>query len=206
MRRCWSGRAISVLLLVTFGRPAGRAALPASLQHRLRGIAATGLDRRRHRLDHRARSASSGCGPIRCSGLATIILAAGRGLGDRYAAYAVGKRRRAEAGTAHQPEQDLVRAARRGAGRHAGRAGLLDPACFGSAWRLALLSGGLAVVEQIGDIAESYAKRRFGVKDSGNLIPGTWRPARSARRHAGGHCRGRHCSVVVTGGSVLTWR
>ena len=39
-------------------------------------------------------------------------------------------------------------------------------------WWLALVSGGLAVVEQIGDIAESYAKRRFGAKDSGNLIPG----------------------------------
>jgi phosphatidate cytidylyltransferase len=39
-------------------------------------------------------------------------------------------------------------------------------------WRITLLSGGLAVVEQIGDIAESYAKRRFGAKDSGSLIPG----------------------------------
>ena len=39
-------------------------------------------------------------------------------------------------------------------------------------WPTALLSGGLAIVEQIGDIAESYAKRHFGAKDSGNLIPG----------------------------------
>jgi phosphatidate cytidylyltransferase len=38
--------------------------------------------------------------------------------------------------------------------------------------RLALISGALAIVEQIGDIAESYAKRQFGVKDSGGLIPG----------------------------------
>jgi len=38
--------------------------------------------------------------------------------------------------------------------------------------RLALTSGALAIVEQIGDIAESYAKRRFGAKDSGGLIPG----------------------------------
>ncbi len=37
---------------------------------------------------------------------------------------------------------------------------------------LIALSGGLAVVEQIGDIAESFAKRRFGVKDSSGLIPG----------------------------------
>jgi phosphatidate cytidylyltransferase len=30
----------------------------------------------------------------------------------------------------------------------------------------------LAVIEQMGDLAESYAKRRFGVKDSSSLIPG----------------------------------
>jgi phosphatidate cytidylyltransferase len=37
-------------------------------------------------------------------------------------------------------------------------------------------AGGLAtllgMVAQAGDLAESYAKRRFGVKDSGRLIPG----------------------------------
>jgi phosphatidate cytidylyltransferase len=37
---------------------------------------------------------------------------------------------------------------------------------------LALISGGLAVVAQLGDLAESHAKRHFGVKDSSNLIPG----------------------------------
>jgi phosphatidate cytidylyltransferase len=41
-----------------------------------------------------------------------------------------------------------------------------------SAASLTLLSAGLAVVEQFGDLAESMAKRRFGVKDSGGLIPG----------------------------------
>jgi phosphatidate cytidylyltransferase len=41
-----------------------------------------------------------------------------------------------------------------------------------SAVPLTLLSAGLAVVEQFGDLAESLAKRRFGVKDSGSLIPG----------------------------------
>ena len=39
-------------------------------------------------------------------------------------------------------------------------------------WPAVLISGGLAIVEQIGDIAESYAKRHFGAKDSGGLIPG----------------------------------
>ena len=36
----------------------------------------------------------------------------------------------------------------------------------------AAIGAGLAVVEQLGDLAESYAKRRFGAKDSGSLIPG----------------------------------
>jgi phosphatidate cytidylyltransferase len=37
---------------------------------------------------------------------------------------------------------------------------------------LVLLSAALAIVEQFGDLAESLAKRRFGVKDSSGLIPG----------------------------------
>lgn len=37
---------------------------------------------------------------------------------------------------------------------------------------MALIGAGLAVVEQAGDLAESFAKRRFGAKDSGSLIPG----------------------------------
>ena len=37
---------------------------------------------------------------------------------------------------------------------------------------LVLISAGLAIVEQFGDLAESVAKRRFGVKDSSGLIPG----------------------------------
>ena len=48
-------------------------------------------------------------------------------------------------------------------------------AAFGAAQcpgSLVLLSAGLAVIEQAGDLAESGVKRRFGVKDSEPLIPG----------------------------------
>jgi phosphatidate cytidylyltransferase len=40
------------------------------------------------------------------------------------------------------------------------------------AWLLASVSAALAIVEQFGDLAESVAKRRFGVKDASGLIPG----------------------------------
>jgi phosphatidate cytidylyltransferase len=42
----------------------------------------------------------------------------------------------------------------------------------GQGGALAVVSGGLAVVAQLGDLAESLAKRHFGVKDSSKLIPG----------------------------------
>jgi phosphatidate cytidylyltransferase len=42
----------------------------------------------------------------------------------------------------------------------------------GSAFRLALVSVGLAVACQMGDLLESWVKRRFGAKDSSQLIPG----------------------------------
>jgi phosphatidate cytidylyltransferase len=53
------------------------------------------------------------------------------------------------------------------AGAAAAAALHLDPAL-----PLVVLSAGLAVVAQFGDLAESLAKRRFGVKDSSGLIPG----------------------------------
>jgi phosphatidate cytidylyltransferase len=37
---------------------------------------------------------------------------------------------------------------------------------------LVMLSAGLAIIGQFGDLAESAVKRRFGVKDSSDLIPG----------------------------------
>ncbi len=71
---------------------------------------------------------------------------------------------------------------------------------------LALVSAGLAIVEQFGDLAESVAKRRFGVKDSSGLIPG----------HGGLLDRLDGLLAVVPavalltliggGGSVLAWR
>lgn len=42
----------------------------------------------------------------------------------------------------------------------------------GSALAIAAISAGLAIAEQGGDLVESAIKRRFHVKDAGNLIPG----------------------------------
>ena len=39
-------------------------------------------------------------------------------------------------------------------------------------WVLAAIAGGLAIVEQGGDLFKSALKRHYGVKDSGRLIPG----------------------------------
>jgi phosphatidate cytidylyltransferase len=44
-----------------------------------------------------------------------------------------------------------------------------DPAAF---WRAGVFAGVLGIVAQAGDLAESFVKRHFGVKDSGRLIPG----------------------------------
>jgi phosphatidate cytidylyltransferase len=41
-----------------------------------------------------------------------------------------------------------------------------------SVWTLTAVSAGLAVIEQMGDLAESAFKRHFGVKDASNIIPG----------------------------------
>nr|WP_298684257.1 phosphatidate cytidylyltransferase [uncultured Dongia sp.] len=41
-----------------------------------------------------------------------------------------------------------------------------------SVWKLMILSSGLAVIEQVGDLLESAFKRRFGMKDSSHIIPG----------------------------------
>jgi len=81
----------------------------------------------------------------------------------------------------------------------------IDPLGISSVLPLVLVSAGLAIVEQFGDLAESVAKRRFGVKDSSGLIPG----------HGGLLDRLDGLLAVVPavalltligGGSVVTWR
>ena len=43
---------------------------------------------------------------------------------------------------------------------------------FDDALFLLILSGSLAILSQVGDLAESAVKRRYSVKDSGSIIPG----------------------------------
>ena len=74
-----------------------------------------------------------------------------------------------------------------------------------SALPLVLVSAGLAIIGQFGDLAELMAKRRFGVKDTSGLIPG----------HGGllDRLDGLLAVIpavalltVIGGGSVLSWR
>jgi phosphatidate cytidylyltransferase len=71
-------------------------------------------------------------------------------------------------------------------------------------WMLTLISAGLGVVEQAGDLVESAFKRHFGVKDTSHIIPG----------HGGVLDRVDGLLAVAVavlvangwaGGSVLTW-
>lgn len=60
---------------------------------------------------------------------------------------------------------------------------------------LVAVSAALAIVEQFGDLAESVAKRRFGVKDSSGLIPG----------HGGFLDRLDGLLAVIPAVALLTW-
>ena len=72
-----------------------------------------------------------------------------------------------------QPEKDLVGGGRRRARRHAG-GGRRCAACSGPLDRgtIAVIALLLSVVAQLGDLLESWVKRRFGAKDASQLIPG----------------------------------
>jgi phosphatidate cytidylyltransferase len=50
--------------------------------------------------------------------------------------------------------------------------GIVMHFAYGLALRLTLASPLLAVIAQAGDLYESWLKRRAGVKDSGNILPG----------------------------------
>lgn len=49
---------------------------------------------------------------------------------------------------------------------------VLDNQVYNVEWQIAAFSAAIAVISQIGDLFESWIKRRFGVKDSGAIIPG----------------------------------
>jgi phosphatidate cytidylyltransferase len=51
-------------------------------------------------------------------------------------------------------------------------AGIFAAADLGKTGPLLMISGLLSVVSQLGDLFESAVKRRFGVKDSSQIIPG----------------------------------
>lgn len=54
----------------------------------------------------------------------------------------------------------------------AGAMGALIATATGLPAKLALLAGPLAILAQLGDLYESWLKRRAGVKDSGTILPG----------------------------------
>ena len=117
-----------------------------------------------------------------------------RGLGDRHPG--LFRRPRRSAGRSSRRRS---RPARPGAARSAARsaacvagvalaalAGLRQPA---RRWRWSRCC--CRSSSQVGDLFESWVKRRHGVKDSSQLIPGPW------RRHGPGRraCRGRLCPI-----------
>ncbi|MDV7338865.1 phosphatidate cytidylyltransferase [Terasakiella sp. A23] len=75
---------------------------------------------------------------------------------------------------------------------------------WSSPWAVSILSAGLAVIAQMGDLFESHVKRRFDVKDSSQIIPGHGGVLdrldgmlAAAAAMAG--------LILVTDGQILTW-
>ncbi|MFC1672829.1 phosphatidate cytidylyltransferase [Pseudomonadota bacterium] len=50
--------------------------------------------------------------------------------------------------------------------------GIVWAVTHSAGWEIAALGAVVSVVSQMGDLFESFVKRRFGVKDSGTIIPG----------------------------------
>lgn len=69
----------------------------------------------------------------------------------------------------------------------------------------AFLGALLAIISQLGDLFESAMKRRFGVKDSGDIIPGHGGLFDRLDGHIAASCAVA-AAHLATGGSVLTWR
>jgi len=74
------------------------------------------------------------------------------------------------------------------------------PALLGAA-----LGAMLAIISQLGDLFESAMKRRFGVKDSGDIIPGHGGLFDRLDSHIAASCAVA-AAHWATGGSILTWR
>ena len=176
---CWRQWPAAVLVLAAsyrrrLGRPAGLSSGIVLQRHLAGRNAATALDHGRACLDRRGidrvRLAAR---PDPVGGLATSLWLLAVVWAVDTAAYFAGRSMGGpKLAPRDQPEQNLVRPRRRRSLGGAGRAWSPLIAGLRHWWPLGLISGGLAIVAQIGDIAESYAKRRFGVKDTGQLIPG----------------------------------
>ena len=100
-------------------------------------------------------------------------LRAAGGVGDRYRRlFRRPRHRRPETVAARQPQEDLGRRDRRLCREPCRSPAALPAFGFGKIGPLLLFGAVLSIVSQLGDLFESAVKRRFGVKDSSQIIPG----------------------------------